>query len=359
MLIKKDDAASAAGNQYQEDKTSATYEDEDESEDEEDTEESDCMGEDFDDDVGCYSYDKDEDVGPLETEVEQEEHSMGGQQSTFKIFLQEEDDEWARWMKTIHVTCSHEGKEIGRGLGRYVIRDRIRANFWREMEEPCEELSKIAFELFDRYGRLKREFKDHPIRKGTGVWGTELDLGSFFVIEEMKIDKEWRRNGIGTRIMRLLIAKSQTGGRNPDFVLVAPGWLTRDIEPDLEGKTKLEQHEIKFRVADGVCAFYRSLGFRRIGSSFCFGLAIDPTHAAHGIAVANDFDPNNAEPDSDEGPKIESVRDWDVASDRTSWRLKLLEQRLPLHHAAITLSDDDCVNALKVTSQTKSLPANS
>jgi hypothetical protein len=87
-------------------------------------------------------------------------------------------------MSTIHVHCSHEGKVIGRGLSRYVKRDHIRSAFWRDMEGPCQELSKVAFQLFNRYGRLKKEFKNHPIRMGTGVWGSELDLGSFFVIED-------------------------------------------------------------------------------------------------------------------------------------------------------------------------------
>lgn len=61
------------------------------------------------------------------------------------------------------------------------------------IEEPYQRLSNIAFEIFDRYGRLNRDLKTHPIRKGTGAWGSEFDLESFFVIERIPIDDEWRR----------------------------------------------------------------------------------------------------------------------------------------------------------------------
>lgn len=247
--------------------------------------------------------DEEESMGPEETEVEQKEHSLGDQKLTFKIFLAEDDDEFTRWMQTIHVYCSYEGKAIGRGFGRYVHRDRIRDNFWRDMEEPCQELSSIAFGLFDRYGRLRRELKDHPIQKGIGVWGPELDLGSFFVIEDMLIDKEWRRKAIGTKIVTYLVEKSRTGSRDSQYSLVAPGWLTRDIESDTRGKTKDEQREIRARAYDNAVSFYRSLGFRRIGASSCFGLATDESHPARAILPTDDFDPAEEGPDVDEGPE--------------------------------------------------------
>ena len=216
-------------------------------------------------------------------------------------------------------------------------------SFWRDMEEPCQELSSIAFGLFDRYGRLRRELKDHPIQKGTGVWGPELDLGSFLVIEDLLIDKEWRRKAIGTKIVTYLVEKSQTGSRKSQYCLVAPGWLTRDIESDTRGKTKDEQREIRFRAYDNAVAFYRSLGFRRIGASSCFGLATDESHPARAVLPTDDFDPAEAEPDVDEGPEHESFAEWGVDENRKSWRLELLKDRLPLHHAIITLPDSECV----------------
>lgn len=125
-------------------------------------------------------------MGPPELETEVSLHSLDDPELgkvAMKVFLQEDEEEFEAWMSTIHVHCTLNGHEIGRGIGRYVKRDYIRSHFWRDMEEPCQELSSIAFELFDRYGRLKPGFIDHPIRKGTGGWGSEFDLGSLFIIE--------------------------------------------------------------------------------------------------------------------------------------------------------------------------------
>jgi hypothetical protein len=72
------------------------------------------------------------------------------------------------------VNITFEGNHIASGVGRFVRRDWIRANFWRDMEEPCRGLSNIAFEIFDRYGRLNRDLKTHSIRKGIGAWGSEF-----------------------------------------------------------------------------------------------------------------------------------------------------------------------------------------
>jgi GNAT superfamily N-acetyltransferase len=223
------------------------------------------------------------------------------------------------------------------------------------MEEPCQELSSIAFELFDRYGRLKKELKDHPIRRGTGIWGSELDLGALFIIEYMLIEKDWRRKGVGTKIATCLIEKSRTGDRSPQFSLVAPGWLNHDIDSDIRGKTKLEQREVRFRVRGAAISFYRSLGFRRIGASRCFGLPTDPSHEAHTILSTADFDSADEEPEVDEGPEAESIADWVVEDTRKSWRLKLLQERLPLHHAAITLADNDCVEFFKAFKKSETL----
>ncbi|EPE26563.1 hypothetical protein GLAREA_02476 [Glarea lozoyensis ATCC 20868] len=300
-------------------------------------------GDDFDQEMDVYE----EFMGPEEREIEQKEHSLGNQKLIFKIFLADDDEEFTRWMQTIHVHCSCEGKVIGRGFGRYVVRNRIRDSFWRDMEEPCQELSSIGFELFDRYGRLKKESKDHPIQKGTGVWGPELDIGSFFVIEQILIDKEWRRKALGTKIGTYLVEKSRTGSRDSQYSLAVPGWLNRDIESHTRGKTKSEQREIRYRVYDDVVSFYRSLGFRRIGASSCFGLAIDKSHPARAILPADDFDPTEEEPDNDEGPECEDAAEWGADEKRKSWRLELLKDRLPFHHAIITLPDSECVEFLR------------
>lgn len=313
-----------------------------------------------------------DDMGPPESEVEEQKHSLGGSEVTFKLFIQDDDEEFKGWMDTIHVHCSSDGKEIGNAFGRFVHRDRIRPHFWRHMEEPCQELSSIAFELFDRYGRLNRELINHTVRKGTGFWGSEVDLGPIFIIEHIRIERTWRRKSVGKKMIEALITKASAEKKIPDpltttasaedkliesfigkfrakknklaFTLVAPGWLNGDIRADLDGKTASEERDIRFATHDASVAFFRSIGFRRIGASSYFGLAVDPGHKAHRISINDDFNPPDEEAD-DEDLEARPQAEHTVFKDETerSLLMELLEKRLPLHHAALTLPDSECV----------------
>lgn len=363
--------------------------DEDEDEDEEDLgdEDGDDDGDDDDDDdddehlddsmdtddiYEAMFGDEYDDMGPPESEVEEQKHTLGGSEVTFKLFIQDDEEEFKGWMDTIHVHCSSDGKEIGNAFGRFVHRDRIRPHFWRHMEEPCQELSSIAFELFDRYGRLNRELINHTVRKGTGCWGSEVDLGPIFIIEHIRIERTWRRKGVGKKMIEALITKANAEKKSPDpfismasaedkliesligkistkknklaFTLVAPGWLNGDIRADLDGKTATEQRDIRFATHDASVAFFRSIGFRRIGASSCFGLAVDPNHKAHKISINDDFNPPDEEAD-DEDLEAKHQAKHTFFRDETerSLLMELLEKRLPLHHAVLTLPDSECV----------------
>ncbi|OBT56864.1 hypothetical protein VE04_02992 [Pseudogymnoascus sp. 24MN13] len=355
------------------DNTSVSSQGDDEDE-EHDEDEDEDWGDEHEHDADDNDGDGDEydDMGPPKREVEEHKHTLGGSEVTFKIFIQDDDGEFSDWMHTIHVHCSSASKEIGRAFGRFVRRDRITANFWRDMEEPCQELSSVAFELFDRYGRLKREFVDHTVRKGSGCWGSELDLGPLFIIEHVRMEREWRRKGVGKKMVESLIAKASTEKKIPEtlgsnssaedrraesffnkndakenklaFTLVAPGWLNGDISQDLIGKTPREQRDIQFATHDISVAFCRSIGFRRIGASSCFGLAVDPNHEAHKISINVDFNPAEEEVDDEDLEARHSAeKSFFREEEEHSLLMELLKKRLPLHHAALTLPDAECV----------------
>ncbi|OBT83253.1 hypothetical protein VE02_07589 [Pseudogymnoascus sp. 03VT05] len=314
-----------------------------------------------------HDDDDDDDIGPPEREVDEQKHNLGGSEVTFKLFIQDEDEKFKDWMQTIHVHCSSDGKEIGGAFGGFVRRDRITANFWRDMEKPSQELSSVAFELFDRYGRLKREFVDHNFRKGSGCWGSELDLGPLFIIEHVRMERDWQCKGVGKKMVESLIAKASAEKKIPEtlssnssaedrrskadakanklaFTLAAPGWLNGDISQSLIGKTPREQRDIQFATHDVSVAFYRSIGFRRIGASSCFGLAVDPNHEAHRISINDDFNPPEEEVDDED---LEARHTAEKAffreEEEHSLLMELLKKRLPLHHAALTFSDAECV----------------
>ncbi len=69
----------------------------------------------------------------------------------------------------------------------FIDRQQIRAAFHRGMEEPSNDTATFGFGVSDRWGCLRPEFQNHPIKNGTGVWGPELNGGRFLFIETLSI----------------------------------------------------------------------------------------------------------------------------------------------------------------------------
>jgi GNAT superfamily N-acetyltransferase len=75
------------------------------------------------------------------------------------------------------------------------------------MESPHPETMELALTIFDRYGRLKRELMEHIVRKGSGVWGEELDEGNFVLIVDVDVSEKWHRKGIGSKLVLHILSK--------------------------------------------------------------------------------------------------------------------------------------------------------
>jgi len=149
--------------------------------------------------------------------------------------------------------------------------------------------------------------------------------------------------GVGTAVVETLIHRAKHGTRRPEFIIVKPGWLGRDVDKELEDKagiSKRDSHPVRIRAVDAADAFYRALGFRRIGGSGCLGLAVDAHHKTHSLTAADDFDP--LQPDlMTDSDYIEEENDF-YGTKAKAKALKKLEERLPLHHAAVSYIDDEC-----------------
>ncbi|KUJ15383.1 uncharacterized protein LY89DRAFT_648653 [Mollisia scopiformis] len=236
------------------------------------------------------------------------------------------------------------------------------ANFWRDMEEPSHDMSELAFELFDRYGYLNAKFKDHCIQRGTGVWGAEMDNGPLFLIERTIVtDRDLRGKGIGRAMISLMIQKAQTREKPQTgeqiqmskifygeedlskystlHAVVVPGWLRSDVEPLAKGVSRAEKRKIYNQACDDAVAFYRTFGFRRIGASSCFGYSFDPAHKSRAIEASADYDP--PEPPEEDLSEDEGANPFDDSKQQK--KMDRLRDKLPLHHATLTLPDKECV----------------
>ncbi|PSR84017.1 hypothetical protein BD289DRAFT_482998 [Coniella lustricola] len=210
-----------------------------------------------------------------------EDDSEHGQDSFSDVLSA--DDEFAEfeWLEQIDGRAIEDKKQLAVCSAKLIRRDHIKAGFWEEMEEPTQETSQLAFELFDRYGRLKPKFYEHEFKRGTGVWGSELDDGDILLIEVLCVAPEKRRTGLGTEIVQKILEKVRPKTRR-FIALVSPGFLSSEVP---EGDDDEKQHQIAASLQ-----FWRSLGFRRVGTSSWFAFVNDLDHPSHKLAICDDLD---------------------------------------------------------------------
>lgn len=196
---------------------------------------------------------------------------------------------------TAHLDEHGEPKRVAFCEAKLIRRDQMRDDFHDQMEQPSRETSLLAFDLFDRYGRLRPEFKTHSVIKGNGVWGQELDHGDILLIEQVFVDKDYRRQGLGRRMIESLLTLVQEKTWS-FFVFVWPTILRlSDIQRELDSlPDDVERDKMEDREHDRATTFCRSLGFRRVGSSIWFALAPGNDHPSHQLTSIEDFNPPEA-----------------------------------------------------------------
>jgi hypothetical protein len=133
------------------------------------------------------------------------------------------------WLEAIDlvVTCDHPEPEIADqkmrlGLCRTKLlrRKMIRSRFYEEVSASSGEHTLLAFNLFDRYGRLKDDYKHHEVRKGLGMWQDPLDDGDILLIEKISVDEDFRRCGLGTKMIKMLFDVTRKKTKGGKFVAV-------------------------------------------------------------------------------------------------------------------------------------------
>ncbi|KAL2793476.1 hypothetical protein BJX66DRAFT_338795 [Aspergillus keveii] len=261
-------------------------------------------------------------------EVEEHEYTTPGDNAnTVDIYLFFFDDRIVEcpWIQDFGVICtSRDGVTVATAKAHYIDRERIHHDFRRRMVWLGGDMSDLALDVFDQYGTIKSKFKEHPVHKGSGVWGDELDHGPLFVIEQFHVvAPELRRKGLGQRIVSLLLSKAERyslratrPGVQPLTLhaLVLPGWLKADVH--LASKSPREEHKLKTQAKDALST------------------RLTP------FALASDFQPPIDFAHHLEDEDLDGAVSWEIARDRRSERLR---KHFPLHHAASTIhSDDEC-----------------
>ncbi|KAI9835748.1 MAG: hypothetical protein M1819_001926 [Sarea resinae] len=199
------------------------------------------------------------------------------------------DYPWARrW--TIEVQDWTNWISLGSVSGYEVLRNRIANDPWTPFSHTlnsfvptCESVGDVAFQLFDTYGTFKRgEFQDNPFRRGTGVWGDELNKGNFFVIDKFLITKDDRSYTTRLKLIRELLShlfvllQVEFVFINPEYVKEHSGWIK-------------DRHLIS--TVGFLNSQFRKCGFRRVGRSDFLCCASNlHAHPSQDILPEDDYD---------------------------------------------------------------------
>jgi hypothetical protein len=166
---------------------------------------------------------------------------------------------------------------------KLIFRVDIRSNFADWVTSVGPQLKRMAQDLFDRYGRLRPEFKDHPYMRGSGIWGDELNVGNILLIERLLADKHVRYRGKGRAIFNEVLENAHANSPKDSFIVIT--CIDKGVPLTLEDEAKMEH-----KMRDGV-SFIRSLGFRRLGNTPWFAYSVQPGHKSRAMLPGDDYDP--------------------------------------------------------------------
>ncbi len=107
-------------------------------------------------------------------------------------------------------------------------------------------------------------------------------------VESVSVNEELRKRGIATELLNQLLQKAQSLDPHFSFAFAWPTMLNSRLSKDLSKEQYKEQYAKGEAMAIGL---FRKAGYRRIGSSNWFALAVHPSHASRSLDPDQDFDP--------------------------------------------------------------------
>ncbi|KAH7389059.1 hypothetical protein BKA64DRAFT_711163 [Cadophora sp. MPI-SDFR-AT-0126] len=189
------------------------------------------------------------------------------------------------------VYADYDDKEAGQALTSYIDRLPLRVLKPRNFHGSLKLLDTqsnghtFALDLCKRDGTLQSKHMIHP-------WGKEINHGPVLILILLTVRKEYRRQGIAQMLLNAQIAQAKKQRRGLRFMFVKPGVCPDDIAEQVHDNMSLEETmEVRRRAYAKAVRFYRAYGFRRVGLSNWFCLAMDQEHPSHNIAPEDDPNP--------------------------------------------------------------------
>jgi GNAT superfamily N-acetyltransferase len=147
----------------------------------------------------------------------------------------------------------------------------MRGEFYSTMDIHSDETLHFATSIFTAQGNIRPELLKNAVQKGSGVWGSELNEGSLFLIETIRVTKEHRRKGLGHWLLAQTLKIPEVAS-NCKFVFAWPAVLNDDNDcADSECKTQSAL----------ILHFFHLAGFRRVGRTSFLGLLPPPPRLSY------------------------------------------------------------------------------
>lgn len=109
-------------------------------------------------------------------------------------------------------------------------------------------MDELAFELFGRYGYLQPKIKNHPSRRGCGVWNGELDDGDIVIFGDIRVSPSQRRRGIGSKLVHAILGLTGKKSRN-FFALTSPEVFIHGVDREGLSQNGTNNDELLIRNA--------------------------------------------------------------------------------------------------------------
>jgi GNAT superfamily N-acetyltransferase len=204
---------------------------------------------------------------------------------TSKVGVKKDDIDYGschKWLTPIsaraiiHPDESKPPIQVGKGLGFIIRRSVIQDNFYESMEVPHKGTMELALDLFDRYGRLKEEIHRHHLRKGSGVWNKELNDGDLVLIEDIMVEKQYRRKRIGSKLVLHIVEAAMRAQHKVAYAFA--GAAAYYGEDGGAGNTGTTNESIRPKLTE-LCPFYAPCSSGESGSHH--GLPWPATRTIH------------------------------------------------------------------------------
>jgi hypothetical protein len=197
------------------------------------------------------------------------------------------------WLEELDGNVDIGSESVAYCHATLIRRKNIANLFYDAMAATSHVHSSMAFELFDRFGRLKDEHRSHPVKKGSAVWQDEMDNGDILLITALVVDELYSKSTMGCDLLVSMLRNTFVESSN-FFAIAHLSAITlaaecRPPEPLSRNAEHSSWPNYNEQISKGILRF---LGFKRLGITDWFIAASDTEHKSHELSPEEDFDPS-------------------------------------------------------------------